>query len=125
MSHQPTPSRNLSEIGHLFLSSVRERQTAGAALPRRQPPGASARATLSVPAQPRMDVQTEVADDAPREAAVGSIPEAAAELRFPAVTAIVGGHLNGNQADRAREYARHLAAAGQRVGLIEVDASEF
>src|SRR2546423_350190 len=38
MADELKPSRSLSEIGHLFLSSVRERQTNGAPLPRRQPP---------------------------------------------------------------------------------------
>src|SRR3978361_1055262 len=42
MSEARTTSRSLSEIGHLFLSSVRERQTNGAPLPKRQPPGRSA-----------------------------------------------------------------------------------
>ena len=35
------PKRTLSEISHLFLSSVRERQTGGAARPVRKPPSAS------------------------------------------------------------------------------------
>src|SRR5689334_17945549 len=61
-----TPSRNLSEIGHLFLSSVRDRQTGGAALPKRQPPGSRVAPQsqpqhpqesqpLSVPAAPRIE----------------------------------------------------------------------
>src|SRR5215831_10922645 len=62
MSDQHIPSRNLSEIGHLFLSSVRERQTHGAALPKRQPPAkapldaaAASGPRLAVPAPPRLE----------------------------------------------------------------------
>src|SRR5207248_389850 len=43
----------------------------------------------------------------------------------PPVTAVIGGHLNGKQLERTKQYARHLAAKGKRVGLIEVDACEF
>ena len=39
MSEPQHTSQSLSEIGHLFLSSVRHRQTEGAALPNRKPPG--------------------------------------------------------------------------------------
>src|SRR5262249_24903556 len=41
------------------------------------------------------------------------------------VTAVIGTHLNGKLFDRAKEYARHLAASGARIGLIEVDAAKF
>jgi hypothetical protein len=47
------------------------------------------------------------------------------ELAFRPVTAVIAGHLTGTQLDRARQYARHLAARDGRIGLIELDASEF
>jgi hypothetical protein len=145
-SHNPSTSRNLSEIGHLFLSSVRERQTNGAALPKRQPPRAMMAEEqespqgprLAVPQAPRMEVESielsaeefrQVEED-PTSAVPGIACEQEAEAaesepRVPPVTAIVAPHLNGSPVGRAKQYARHLAAQGQRVGLIEVDACEF
>lgn len=41
------------------------------------------------------------------------------------VTALLASHLGVRQLERARDYARHLAANGDRVGLIDLDASEF
>jgi hypothetical protein len=134
---QQTPSRNLSEIGHLFLSSVRDRHTGGTALPKRQPPGSRVapqqqsqheqEQSLSLPAAPRIEAGAiELTAEEIEGVRVG--PTAApsnADLRIPPVTAVIGAHLNGKQLDRVKEYARHLAAGGQRVGLIEVDASEF
>jgi hypothetical protein len=151
---QHTPSRSLSEIGHLFLSSVRERHTSGATLPKRQPPptpaSGPAAATpmgprLAVPEPPRIEAthidltsQSAPTDDAvAAEAPLNAAPEdqlpsadddsapAPAESRTPPVTAIIATHLNGRQLTRARDYARHLAASGQRIGLIEIDAADF
>lgn len=127
MESDSKTSRSLSEIGHLFLSSVRERQTNGAPMPRRQPPE---RLALSVPTPPRMEIAIEVdsSECAPKKLGrqTASVPlDAEDRLSFPPVCAILGAHLNGKQFDRAKEYARHLAGAGERVGLIEVDASEF
>src|SRR3954465_11236444 len=39
-NNQPKKDRSLSEISHLFLSSVRDRQTNGAPRPLRRPPSA-------------------------------------------------------------------------------------
>ena len=41
------------------------------------------------------------------------------------VTAVIAPHLGGSQSEHARRYARQLASAGTRVGLIEIDVSEF
>jgi hypothetical protein len=46
-------------------------------------------------------------------------------LRMPPVSAIVAAHFNSKQMERVKEYARHLAGQGQRVGLIVADAAEF
>src|ERR1700712_1759147 len=125
MSEARTTSRSLSEIGHLFLSSVRERQTNGAPLPKRQPPGRSAPAA-------RLEVSVDLTPEefahvcgtaglaTPRVASTAAVDEA---VKGPEITAIVGAHLGGKQVDRVKEYARHLAASGQRVGIIEVDSS--
>src|SRR5258707_918517 len=86
MPDESPKKRPLSEIGHLFLSSVRDQHLGGVTPPRRLPPGARG----------------------PRPG-----------------TAVIAGHLTGTQLDRARQYARHLAARDGRIGLIELDASEF
>jgi hypothetical protein len=94
-------SRTLSEIGHLFLSSVRERQMDGAQLPRRYPPGSRS----PLPAQESPDAIH------------------AAEPRFPQVSALLAGHLNDRQSEHVHQYANHLASRGLRVGLIEMDSA--
>lgn len=111
MPDDPKPKRNLSEISHLFLSSVRDRQTNGANRPQRIPP-------------PRPDVSIDLTAEefAQVYGAEGAVDP---ENKIAPVTALIGAHLNGRQFDRAKEYARHLAASGARIGLIEVDASEF
>ncbi|MCC7349184.1 MAG: hypothetical protein IT446_01320 [Phycisphaerales bacterium] len=111
MPDDPKPKRNLSEISHLFLSSVRDRQTHGASRPQRTPP-------------PRPDVSIDLTAEEFAQV-YGNEPAPDPQNKIAPVTALIGAHLNGRQFDRAREVARHLAASGTRVGLIEVDASEF
>jgi len=107
----PKSSKPLSEIGHLFLSSVRDRQTAGAQRPARTPPPKAAPRDVSV-------------DLTPEEyAGVFGSPDAA--TRAAPVSAVLAGHLGGNASDRTHEYARHLAGEIGRVGLMELDGSEF
>jgi hypothetical protein len=112
------PNRPLSEISHLFLSSIRDRQTNGAARPVRKPP------TLgqSKPAAPNHSI-----DLTPEEFAqvYGGAESSEREENRPQVTAVIAAHLNGRQIDRVREYAAHLSATHGRIGLIELDASEF
>jgi hypothetical protein len=106
----PQPHRqNLSEISHLFLSSVRDRQTGGSARPVRTPPG-----------EKNMDVSIDLT---PEEFArmCGAAPS---RCKKP-VTAILASHLNGMQFERVKTYARHLAARIGRIGFIELDNSEF
>jgi hypothetical protein len=115
MSEENEPKRRLSEISHLFLSSVRDRQTGGAERPKRTPP----------PAQPKDNVSIDLT---PEELAqVVGESRGAAEMMpraTPPVTAVLGSHLNGRQFDRVKEYARHLSARIGRIGLIEIDAAE-
>jgi hypothetical protein len=113
--------RNLSEISHLFLSSIRERQTGGAPRPQRTPPPSSpARAGASMDLTPEEFAQVfgageELAAPEPSDEAVRHAP----------VSVVLGSHLNGKQFDRVKQYARHLASGRKRIGLIEIDASEF
>lgn len=116
--HDEQPKKKpLSEIGHLFLSSVRERQLNGLPLPQRTPPGGT-------PA-PRSDVSLDLTPEEYAQVFGEGADEAVVARRTPPVTAIIGEHLNGKQLSRVKDYARHLATAGGRIGLIELDGSEF
>ena len=123
MSDPLPPKRSLSEISHLFLSSVRDKQTNGAPRPKRVPPqkleGNSGGMTIDLTPDEFAKVFGGKAD-----AAAKSDQEQEREQGIQ-VTAVLGAHLNGEQFDRVKEYARHLAATAGRVGLIELDASEF
>jgi hypothetical protein len=119
MLSESSTSRNLSEIGHLFLSSVRDRQMQGAPMPRRQPPS---RPTLSVPAAPQLDMSIALESEIEQGARIAADGTASG---FPPVAAILGAHLDGDLPRRAAEYASQLALGGQRVGLITVDATEL
>ncbi len=115
MSEQPSQDRKLSEISHLFLSSVRQKASNGGAAPRRIPPGER----RAEPCELTPEELAQVAGDSEAD------QEPAPEAEPLAARVLIASHLNGNQRDRVREYARHLTADGSRIGLIEVDASEF
>jgi hypothetical protein len=130
------PKKTLSEISHLFLSSIRDKQTNGAARPLRKGPGQPPQPPAQ-PVQPAPRTDQSI-DLTPEEFAqvygggAGNGPHAAEaapaepDARPVApVCAVIGSHLNGKQFDRVKEYARHLAGQVGRVGLIELDASEF
>ena len=162
-SDETPRKRPLSEISHLFLSSIRDRPMGEFPVgrPQRTPPGqqppprgqatppatpaagANAPRAAKLPPIPNdQDDQGEVIDgpgpdmDAdldidltPEEFAqvlgepdVQSIPTAPAR---PPVSAVIAAHLNGKQTDRVKDYARHLAGQFGRIGLIELDGSEF
>jgi hypothetical protein len=111
MSDQPNQKRSLSEISHLFLSSVRDRQTGGASRPVRKPPS----------------IRTDISVDLTPEEFAGVLGESTDSQRpTPGpVTAVLSTHLSGSSFDRVREYAAHLCADGSRIGLIECDSSIF
>ena len=118
-----SPKRSISEIGHLFLSGVRDRQTGGQPRPTRVPPGP--RPQTSIDLTPEEYAQV-FGGGGPAERATGHGDDASGSgARIPPVTALITLHLNGTANDRIREYARHLAANGERVGVLEVDGSEF
>jgi hypothetical protein len=125
MDQTPKQPRSISEISHLFLSSVREKQTGGAVRPVRTPPKSLASPETPAPqAAPSIDLTPEeyaqvfAGSDAERSDAETS------DVRIPPVTAIIAQHLNGRAVERVKDYARHLAANGERVGLLEVDGGE-
>ncbi|MGD1277608.1 MAG: hypothetical protein ABR964_10345 [Tepidisphaeraceae bacterium] len=115
--------RTLSEISHLFLSEMRQRQTGQrAAPPRVGPPKAQTHAAGSSAAGGG-DIRSEAF-----AAAAESLETDAAQpggAGHVAVSVVLGSHLADDPGQRMRQYARHLAAECGRVGLIEVDSGEF
>lgn len=103
--------RSLSEISHLFLTSVRERQTQGADRPVRTPPARVAPAVVTVELTPEEMAQ------------VGGEPEV--PVHAPPITAVLASHLGAAQMEGVKNYARDLAAKSGRIGLIELDAAAF
>jgi hypothetical protein len=118
--------KSLSEISHLFLSSVRDNATGGVR-PKRIPPGGERvaprpgvppmpRTAMSIDLTPeeyaRVIAESEAAEQQPERAPMGP------------VSALICSQFNGQQIQRAKEYARHLAGSGERIALIQVDSSE-
>ena len=115
------PKQTLSEISHLFLSEMRERQSAGSARPTRIAP--SRRTDVSIDLTPQelvaaMDGDSNAQLDAQTDAGPATKPAA------PRMSIVLCSHLLDHPSQRARQYARHLAAAVGRVGLIEADSNE-
>jgi hypothetical protein len=136
------PSKeSLREISHLFLSNVRDLASNGMPRPQRTPP---AKQQQQQHHQSAATAPGHSLDMTPEEFAqmFGGGPDAHDEQSgdtagdremperglapVPPIHAIVGAQLGGKQFDRAKEYARHLASTMElRVGLIEIDTSEF
>jgi hypothetical protein len=118
--------KSLSEISHLFLSSVRDNATGGVR-PRRVPPGGERVAPR--PAVPPVSPMAMSIDLTPEEyarvIAEGESSDRSTE-RAPVgpVVALICSQFNGQQAERARDYARHLCGQGERIGLIQLDNNE-
>ncbi len=113
----------MSDISHLFLSGLRDKSAGQGAGPRPQRIGPHQRGTPAL--KPNVSV-----DLTPEEFAqvLGHTDAAGGDLVAPHVapiSALLGAHLNGTQFERVKEYARHLAGGGARIGLIEVDAGQF
>ena len=123
MSDQDSkPNRPLSEISHLFLSSIRDAAGNGQPKPQRVPPPTSSpRANVSMDLTPEEYAHVFGAE----AATVGTPAQHLEQERIAPVSALIGAHLNGKQFDRVKQYARHLAGPRKRIGLIEADASEF
>jgi hypothetical protein len=120
MSDESPKKKPLSEIGHLFLSSVREQHLGGMPRPQRVPPQQARQAGVRVDLTPTEFARVLAASDESDAAT-----PAPARRNAP-VTAVIGEHLNGKQFARVKEYARHLSHTGNtRVGLIELDGSSF
>ncbi len=114
MPENSKSEKSLSEISHLFLSSVRERQTRGAPRPQRRAPELQPDITPTT-------LEAE-ADLTPEEIArVVEHPHPSAG-ESGNIAAILGSHLGARQIELALEYAAQIAQTAQRVGLIEIQA---
>src|SRR2546423_325813 len=108
MSDPNQPKRSLSEISHLFLSSVRERHTNGAPRPTRIPPKGNVAANGAMKQEFSIDLTPE---ELAQVAGAGQAAPAPVERPVTHVTALLSAHLNGRQNERVKEYARHIAAS--------------
>lgn len=109
MSEQP---KSLSEISHLFLSSVRGKAQ-GSSRPMRMPPQTRTDMTIDLTPEEFAHVFGENQKTDESAPPIGPI------------RSVLAAHLGSQQLARTREYAARIAAGGNRVGLIAVDASEF
>ena len=130
MNDETPKKKSLSEISHLFLSDLRDNVTGGVR-PKRVPPGAP-RPEVSIDLTPaeyaRSFGESEASADEPSvELTQPRFSEELDDTNPPAkpITAVIAAHLNGSQPIRVRQYAKHLAASGQRIGMIEIDADEI
>jgi len=106
------PSQSLSEIGHLFLTEMRERQTGGIPRPQRKPPAASIDLTPAEFARQNHQLGASL-EVAPSD----HVDE---ETHKPNLSVVIAHHLAQNALKSVRQYAAHLAADCGRVGLIEL-----
>jgi hypothetical protein len=113
--------RSLSEISHLFLSDVRNRQPGGAR-PNRIPP--RQQTDPSVDMSPE-EFAASLEADPHHDATATQHAEAAPHSMAPRVSAILFSHLLEHRAQSVRQYARHLTTQAGNVGLIEVDSAEL
>lgn len=111
MSGRNTQRRSISEISHLFLSAVRDKQRGGAAPPRRTPPASAG--------QP--DITPQELNEVTGRAHAGADEPGAT----PPVVAVVAWHLGERLLDSAKRYARNLAATGKRVAMVVLDVGEL
>src|SRR5688572_14140149 len=119
--HEPNPDakKTLSEISHLFLSSIREKQTNGAPRPMRKGPGpvapegndAKPQAAGREQPAPRTDQSIDLTPEefaqvyggaSHSEPTEDAAEDVAPQKRAP-VSAVIASHLNGKQFDRVKE----------------------
>src|SRR4051812_34392904 len=109
MSDQSTPSNSLSEISHLFLSSVREKAGNGSERPKRVPPP---KPHVSIDLTPEEFAQVLGAGEDEGAGDVGGVRDDREPAKVGGVTAVIASHLGPKQAERIKQYARHLASDG-------------
>jgi len=109
MTTPQSTSRTLSEIGHLFLSDLRQKQ--GGPRPQRTPPPSNSSPNPTHEEFERACQVDETLADTARHAS--------------SVTALLSSHLGDREGHWIRSYAAHLARTAGRVGLIEMDSAEL
>lgn len=107
---QPSSHRRLSEISHLFLSDVREKQTGGLPRPQRTPPGAF-RGDVSIDLTPEEFAQS-----------FGAAEQTPA---YKPVTAVLAHHLGERMPEHVRDYAASLCRGQHRVGIVYANAENI
>jgi hypothetical protein len=124
--------KTLSEISHLFLSGVRQRQTSDAPRPKRVPPRKQPETTaetrdVSMDMTPEEFAESlavshneDVADTVTSAQPVKMVAQAG----VPQLSVILASHIP-DATDRIAQYASHLAIACKRVGVIEIDSAEL
>jgi hypothetical protein len=121
------PRRPLSEISHLFLSSLRD--NANPDRPKRIPPSqrkpdAGSQHDSDAPMRMPNPASTPNEHDSIEEAREMS-SHLEPEPTRRRVTTVIAAHLNGHALERVTQYAFHLASLGQRIGLILADTGEL
>ncbi len=129
-NNENKPSRPLSEISHLFLTSLREQAGENRAKPVRIPPGQARSAAPHAASNEPVDLSPEefasvrgystspLADESIN---AGDVQDAQRKR----ITAIIGAQSNGQLHESVLAYAASLTANGLRIGLLTLDASEF
>ncbi|MGC4030218.1 MAG: hypothetical protein QM754_00520 [Tepidisphaeraceae bacterium] len=116
MDYTPS-SRRLSEISHLFLSDVRQKQTGPEHRPVRTPPGAF-KGDVSIDLTPEEFAEVMNAKAATPADTLADDAEAA----FKPLRAVVAHHLGESMTERVRDLAMSLSN-GEPVGIIYAGAS--
>jgi len=137
----PRPKRPLSEISHLFLSSIRDQGQSDSSAPRpvRVPPGGKKPVEVPPSQRPEARPQTSI-DMTPDEfARMFDLPSAATDShRSPAslmdsavkeptrasMVAMVSSEPVGDRLYRARMIASNMVAHGVRMGVLLIDQGE-
>src|SRR5688572_26041092 len=103
MQEQQRNPRSLSDISHLFLSSVRERQTGASPRPQRTPPPRHEAAHMQTSDHRAND---ELTDEEFQHVLKNSSERENESAVVPPVKAVIASHLGGRQFDCVRSYAR-------------------
>lgn len=112
MSEANKPNPSLSEISHLFLSSVRERQTSGTPRPTRVPP------------KMRQQLPELTAEEL-AQVEKQRLPEEEPISQVAPMSAVIAGNLHESLLDHARQFAAQMATTAGRIGLIQIDSAEL
>ncbi|HTW95475.1 MAG TPA: hypothetical protein VMD30_11805, partial [Tepidisphaeraceae bacterium] len=119
MSDTARSNAPLSEISHLFLTGVRERQTHGNRPVRTPPRPAAPPAENPVKKNVSIDLTPEELE---HQSSPGLLCDSDAATQKPSrqISIVLAHHLGERGPSHVRQYARHIALRAGRVGLIEL-----